>query len=151
MPSKVNLLCKYGTSKLQNLVTILNEILPAFRPENARILSNNKTVWCSDHLSLYRTKENLNFHNICSCSAFKKKLSSHFQQAFLADFLAPPWLWFPLFAYSFIFLWVLFVPRKAQLRARICKRLRSPGIDSKEMIPPAYRMLPGGLVRQPYL
>jgi len=33
----------------------------------------------------------------------------------------------------------------------IGKRLRSPGIDSKEMISPAYSMLPGGLVRQPYV
>jgi hypothetical protein len=34
---------------------------------------------------------------------------------------------------------VPFGPKKVEIfRAQICKRLRSPGIDSKESIPPAY-------------
>jgi hypothetical protein len=37
---------------------------------------------------------------------------------------------------------------QAVLSARICKRLRSPGIDSEESIPPTYSVWPGGPVRQ---
>ncbi len=34
---------------------------------------------------------------------------------------------------------------KITFRARICKRLRSPGIDSKESIPPAYVVWRAGM------
>ena len=40
---------------------------------------------------------------------------------------------------------------QGDVRARIFKLLRGPGIDSKDSIPPAYAVYSqGGLVRQPY-
>jgi hypothetical protein len=30
-----------------------------------------------------------------------------------------------------------------QARVRVCKRLRSPGIDSEESIPPGWELIPG--------